>query len=144
MEKANKYPKRIEFVKKLIEFRKKHKMFTKDEEFTMLDSLSCGMPDLSVHGIEAWKNNFEPYDRQLALYYSGRYYKNENDIYIIYNMHWDKHKFALPKIEHNKSWYLVFDTAKLYKEDYFVEHKKLLKNKEILVDARSIVCLIVK
>lgn len=33
-------------------------------------------------------------------------------IYVIYNMHWNEHKFALPDIPEGMRWYLAIDSSK--------------------------------
>lgn len=143
--KSKKYKSRIDFVKYLILFRNKYQIFRKDKEFTMLDTLSCGMPDISVHSKEVWKNDFAISDRQLGLYYCGKYQDSMEDIYILYNMHWERHSFALPRIAKNRAWYLCFDTDKDYKQNFnFEKIEKLAGIKEVVLEARSIICLLVK
>ena len=49
----------VDFVKRLIAFRKAHKMFHMDREPRIMDYKSCGRPDVSYHGENAWKPEFE-------------------------------------------------------------------------------------
>lgn len=148
--KANKYKLRIEFIKKLIKFRNKYSCFSLDKEFNMYDTISCGMPDLSVHGKEFWKAEFNVYNKEMALYYSGKYYKDENgvpenDIYIIYNMNYIKQKFYLPHIDKSRNIYKIFDTNDEYKKMSILNSTdEMLNNREYIeLEERSIVCLLI-
>ena len=61
-----------EFVKRLIAFRKSHKMFHMDREPRIMDYKSCGRPDVSYHGENAWKPEFENFRRQFGILYCLR------------------------------------------------------------------------
>jgi alpha-amylase family protein len=139
---------RLNWFKYLVSLRKKYKIFSSDKEFTMLDTISCGMPDMSVHGVQAWKAEFDVHNRQLGIYYSGKYFDKENseDIYILYNMHWEEHKFSLPHIGKGLSWYMLFDTDSDYEEleSLYEAPEKLGEIKSLVIKPRSIVFLIVK
>ncbi len=145
---ANKHKDRTEWLRYLTALRERYAAFSRGEEFTMLDTLSCGMPDLSVHGTQAWKAEFEQHHRQMGLYYSAKYFpkeKEQHDIYILYNMHWEAHDFALPRIAKTHAWYLAFDTG--IKEGAFyapLGEEKIFEKENILLAPRSMVCLFVK
>ena len=81
----------------------------------MFDSLSCGMPDLSIHGTQAWKADYSYYSRMLAMLYYGDYQKKEDgtsddSIYIIFNMYWEARSFDLPNLPGDKEWYPAIET----------------------------------
>ena len=57
----------VEFVKRLIAFRKSHKMFHMDREPRIMDYKSCGRPDVTYHGENAWKPEFENFRRQFGI-----------------------------------------------------------------------------
>ena len=44
----------LNFWKQMIAFRKAHPILHPEEELRILDTLSCGYPDLSYHGQNAW------------------------------------------------------------------------------------------
>ncbi|MDO5402328.1 MAG: alpha-amylase [Eubacteriales bacterium] len=101
------------FVKNLISFRKKHKILHMDKQLYAYDQLSCGYPDISYHGDSAWVNAMENYNRHIGIMYCENYQDNKNDgniqlIYVAYNMHWEKHTLALPKIGEEGCWSVEF------------------------------------
>lgn len=105
----------FEYVKNMIQFRKNHPILHTQEELTMTDRLGFGCPDLSYHGEEAWKVDLSNYNRHIAMMYCGRYARKENKreddmIYIAYNMHWEAHQFALPSLRGGYHWEVVSDT----------------------------------
>ena len=108
-----------------------------------MDYLSCGYPDLSYHGTKAWYPEFENYNRQIGIMYCGKYAKNEKGkeddfIYVAYNMHWIEHEFALPNLPKDKKWRVVIDSS----TEVLDSQAKVQKN--IKINGRSIVVLIGK
>jgi glycogen operon protein len=133
----------LDFTKELIRFRKEHIIIHNKKELKIMDYLSCGYPDLSYHGKKAWYPEFENYNRQIGLMYCGKYAINEKGkeddfIYIAYNMHWIEHEFALPNLPKDKKWKIMIDTS-------LNENKKQMNiQRNIKVDGRSIVVLVGK
>lgn len=104
-----------EYVRKLIAFRKEHPVLHQEKELLMMDTLSCGMPDLSVHGLQTWRPDYSNYSRMLGLLLDGRYAKmpdgsEDDSIYIIYNMYWEAKSFDLPVLPDGKQWYAAIET----------------------------------
>lgn len=140
-----------DFVRFLIEFRRKHPVFRAPREYHMMDDKAIGFPDLSVHGVRAWHLELESCRRQLGLLYCGAYAmtedkKADNDFYAAYNMHWEPQEFALPRIARTKRWHLAVDTS-LEEENGFYEagREPLLKDQDhFVVGARTIAVLIAK
>jgi glycogen operon protein len=133
----------LEFTKMLIQFRKEHVIIHNKKELRIMDYLSCGYPDLSYHGTKAWYPEFENYNRQIGIMYCGKYAKNEKGkeddfIYVAYNMHWIEHEFALPNLPKDKKWRVVIDSS----TDVVDSQAKIRKN--IKINGRSIVVLIGK
>ncbi|OYP48693.1 alpha-amylase, partial [Lachnotalea glycerini] len=133
----------LNFTKMLIHFRKNHPILHYETELKIMDYLSCGYPDLSYHGEKAWYPDFENYNRQIGVMYCGQYAKTskgkEDDyIYIAYNMHWIEHEFALPNLPMKKKWKVIIDTSKNTED----EQKTVYRN--IKVNERSIVVLVGK
>lgn len=132
------------FVKQLIALRKKHPILHKPDELKIMDYISCGYPDLSYHGENAWRPEFQNYSRILGIMLCGKYAKvsrNKEDafFYFAYNMHWEKHEFALPSLPKDKKWHLVTDTN----ENKFYAEELLLKDqRSYLAQARTVVILI--
>ena len=129
------------FVKNLIAFRKEHGILHMPKQLYMADSLVCGYPDISFHGKNAWYSAFENYNRHIGVMYCSRYAKNSNEdelIYVAYNMHWESHDLALPKIANGCYWNVVLDSAKEQKELNIVD------NKIVKIEPRSVVVLLGK
>ena len=97
------------FVKSLILLRKQHPVLRQSIKLRLMDYGACGYPDASFHGEFPWTPDISPYSRQFGMMYCGKYAwkdrKTPDDFfYIAYNLHWEKHSFALPKIPKELSW----------------------------------------
>lgn len=115
-----------DYVKKLIQLRKSFPVLHQDRPLRMMDTLSCGIPDLSVHGTQAWRPDYSNYSRMLGLLYYGEYVEEREgrSVYIIYNMYWEPKSFDLPNLPYGKNWKIMVDTY----DNLFEEG--LLKKKE--------------
>lgn len=102
----------FEFVKSIIAFRKSHKIFHMPYELRVMDTVSCGYPDISYHGNRAWYGAFEHTNRQVGVMYCGFYAGEDVFFYIAYNMHWVEHEFALPHLPENLRWHTAVDTGR--------------------------------
>ncbi len=131
----------LEFTKSLISLRKSHPILRRPQEFRIMDTLSCGYPDLSFHGEEVWQPELETHSRQIAMmfcgYYAGTNREHDEFFYLAINMHWISHSFALPRLPDGDEWMLLLSTDK---EEMIEETKKELKEEQnlIRVNARSI------
>lgn len=124
----------FEYVKKLIEFRKNHKILHLRQEPYLMDYKYFGIPDLSYHGVKAWYPDMEHYSRQAGILWCGKYADEEQDVYMAFNMHWEPHTLALPVIKDRK-WVWAFSTA----DDAGMDIKG---ERDIIVDARTVVVLV--
>jgi len=130
-----------EFVKQLIAFRKEHGILHMPKQLYMADNLSCGYPDISFHGKNAWYCALENYNRHIGVMYCSKYAKNSNEdelIYVAYNMHWESHDLALPKIANGCHWSVILDSTKEQKE------LNITDNKIVKIEPRSVVVLLGK
>lgn len=125
-----------DFVKKVIEIRRKYPVFSPEREMLGMDKTGCGVPDVSYHGESAWRVQSEVSSRQLGVYYSGAAGKNP-DVYVAYNMHWLDHTFALPALTKGKKWHVLLST-----DDVKGSEKPVKNNKSMEVAARTIVVLV--
>lgn len=126
-----------DYVKNLIEFRKKHPVFCPENEFLGIDQTKCGVPDVSYHGENAWRTPSEVSSRQLGVFYSGSGLGTE-DCFVAYNMHWEDHKFALPALPKKKKWYKIMSTEEgMLKEPELASDQRLIE-----VEARTITVMI--
>ncbi len=138
----------LEWFQFIINFRKKHRVFHACKEPANLDNAALGMPDVSYHGVKAWQPDFDNYSRQLGILYFGQYAKNadgsfDDTFYVMYNMHWEAHDFALPKPEKGYRWHLCIDTDRHDINGFYQEgsEKDIGNQRGYRVKARSIVVL---
>ncbi|MCU0078672.1 alpha-amylase family glycosyl hydrolase [Extibacter muris] len=124
------------FVKELIALRKKHPVLYPAKEAEGIDMLCCGMPDVSYHGENAWKIPSEVSSRQLGVYYYGAYADDE-DCFVIYNMHWLPHTFALPSLPKDKKWHAAAST----KDGILAEYRLLENQRLIEAEERTVIML---
>lgn len=97
------------FVRDMISFRRSHPILHMSEALRQMDYISCGYPDLSYHGEQAWYPRFENYNRHMGIMYCGKYKritrtKEDSFIYAAYNAHWVEHDFALPLLPAGMRW----------------------------------------
>ncbi|MCR5418090.1 MAG: hypothetical protein K6E84_04170 [Lachnospiraceae bacterium] len=105
----------LAYTKELIAFRRSHPVLHRKESMRIMDTISCGYPDLSYHGKNAWYAQMENYNRHLGIMLCGLYEslpggRTDDFIYIAMNMHWIQHDFALPDLPQGYEWRLVCDT----------------------------------
>ena len=105
-----------EFVRRLIEIRREHPILHCPDELKIMDYLSCGYPDISYHGEQAWYPQFQNYNRHFAVMFCGKYarinkVKEDDFFYVVFNAHWVEHDFGLPKLPAGKKWHLFLNTA---------------------------------
>lgn len=145
----------FDYVRKLIAFRKEHPVLHQGKELLMFDSLSCGMPDVSIHGTQAWRADFSYYSRMLAVLLYGAYQQKQDgtqdeSLYIIFNMYWESRSFDLPNLPGDKEWHLAVETyGNTFNElPEPVKRKRkrkapsLAKQKKTVVPPRSIVVFV--
>ena len=105
----------FEYVKKLIAFRKEHRILRQKNVLSLIDTKGYGFPALSIHGLQAWRADYSNYSRELGLLLCGDYADDEegnhdDTIYIIYNMYWEQKTFDLPRLHDGKKWYVAVTT----------------------------------
>ena len=133
----------FDFWKQMITFRKKHPILHPEEELRIMDTLSCGYPDLSYHGQNAWRPQTESYNRHVGIMYCGKYAKDQEGredsfLYVAMNMHWESQKLAFPRLPKGMEWKKV--TATENGEDILptAEWEEQLKDQLCTVMPRSI------
>ncbi|MBO5336269.1 MAG: hypothetical protein J6A94_03960 [Lachnospiraceae bacterium] len=116
----------FEFWKALVALRKKHSILHPASEFRIMDYASCGYPDLSYHGENAWRPRMEGHVRHIGMMYCGKYAldadRTEDDFfYVAMNMHWEHHRLALPNLPKGLEWQLICSTETV--EEKIVEEE---------------------
>lgn len=101
-----------EFTRFMINFRREHKILHMESEPRMMDYLSKGCPDLSIHGTEPWRPDFNYVSRCFGMMYNEAYTKEKKGkMYIMFNMYWEPQDFNIPANEPKMKWKLLFTTA---------------------------------
>lgn len=122
----------FQFFRRLLDIRRANPVLHPRQEAKMMDSISCGYPDLSFHGETAWRPQLENYVRHLGVMYCGLYGREEQErqegpkeavaldgkgdrvfdfMYLAMNMHWEGHKLGLPRLPKGKKWVPCFTTG---------------------------------
>ena len=115
-----------DFVKNIIKFRRAFPVLHQEQPLRMMDTLSCGMPDLSIHGTQAWRPDYYNYSRMLGMLYYGEYAGDgqERSVYVIYNMYWETKSFDLPNLPKGKEWRVMIDSYDNTFDATFLKKKK--------------------
>lgn len=105
----------LAYTKELIALRKRHSILHMRTPLRGMDHLSCGYPDISFHGREAWIPNTSSESRSLGIMYCCRYGKDEDKaeetlLYLGINMHWMTQQFGLPQIPKGLEWVRILST----------------------------------
>ncbi len=127
----------FDYVKAWIAFRKTHKILHQDRELSGMDKRACGLPDVSYHGEEAWREPTDVAGRLLGILY-GETEEGGEVCYAAYNMHWMEHSIALPNPGKRRKWYLAADTEKGVPGDL----KLLEDQRKLLLKPRTVQILI--
>lgn len=129
----------FEFVKKLIAFRKQHPVLRQKTELTLSDYKAVGTPDISFHGEKAWYPQIEVYQRTIGIFLCGQYAKvgdvYDDDIYMMFNMHWEEHKFAIPDTCDSKEFEIFLYTGD--KEPLVIERSVVIEPRSVLIMLRK-------
>lgn len=139
-----KYSDIFRFLKKVVEFRKKHKSLKRRHFFTGTDFLGNGIADVTWHGIKPYAPDWSYSSHTLALMISGDYYTSnetarDNDIYIALNQYDKPLEFEIPQFKERR-WLRVIDTSFESPNDFLEE--LLPVNKSYYVKEKSTVVLI--
>ena len=133
----------IQFVRRILSFRKEHPIVANEKPFRFSDYKSLGFPDLSIHGESAWKFGADTRRLCVGMMYCGDYSpdsRKTEDVYIAYNFLSERTALALPKLQMGKSWYLVVDSS----DDRmpFLEEPERVEKQTVEVQPQSI-CILV-
>lgn len=121
-----------DFVKELIAFRKEHGAISFEKQPLLMDYKYYGLPDMSYHGSRAWYPELEHYNRHVGVMLCGRYAREESNIYVGYNLHWESHELALPTIPGRK-WQIAMGTDLNDNVEIVDEHYLKIAPRSIIV-----------
>jgi glycogen operon protein len=100
----------FEYVKFLSNLRFSNRVLHEKTPFRLMDYISCGYPDFSAHGREAWRPDMSGHSHLLGMLFCGLYEKDEPFVYVSFNMNWTNQELALPKLPEGYKWKIVSDT----------------------------------
>ncbi len=105
----------LAFWKMLVGFRSGHPILRPERELRLMDYLSCGYPDMSYHGRNAWQPQTDGNSRCVGVMLCGKYAdqedgKEESFLYLALNMHWESQELALPRLPKGMEWERAFST----------------------------------
>lgn len=105
----------LEYTKQLIALRRAHPILHGQEPLKGMDYLSCGYPDISFHGREAWRPDTGPASRSIGIMYCGYYgemdgHQDDTFFYIGINLHWQGRYLGLPQLPKDKEWVMYAST----------------------------------
>lgn len=129
----------LDYTKFMIGMRRAHRILHSRTLLRGADTLSCGFPDISFHGREAWRPDTGPASRCIGIMYCGFYaaegvQEKECFFYIAVNMHWQVDYLGLPKLPKGKLWTYAASTGK-----EIPEIEENASSQEMCVPARTIV-----
>jgi glycogen operon protein len=128
----------LDFVKYLSGLRFKYSFLHQKDPFKLMDYISCGYPDLSCHGREAWRPDLSGHSHMLGMLFNGMYDKTVKDqpfIYVSFNMNWTPQEMALPQLPDGYSWKLVMDTDERGMKPSVKPKTSNIKNKALSADS---------
>ena len=139
----------LEYTKLLIGMRKAHPVLHSAAPLMGMDYLSCGYPDISFHGREAWRPDTSPASRSIGIMYCGYYgeidgHRDDTLFYIGINLHWEAHYLALPQLPKGKEWTLYTSTDPQETLTANEKMSKELTTQEIYIGPRTVAVYTVK
>lgn len=140
--KQNQYKKEIfSYTKYLISLRKAHKILHMSLPLQLMDAKGCGYPDISYHGMDAWRPDLSYTSRTVGIILCGQYAPDaeEDSFYIAINMHWEAHSLALPKLSKGIGWYQIMDSMDFVSNQQTdSEAMHAITDDKVVIAARSI------
>ena len=135
----------MQFTKELLALRKAHPILHSETPLKGIDTRSCGYPDISYHGKEAWRPDTSPVSRCMGILYACCYGKTEEDdnyLYMGVNMHWEPHTLGLPQLPKGKKWVRLLGTCREKEEEELHYIAESERKQELTVPARTILLYI--
>jgi glycogen operon protein len=105
----------LRFVRTLAAFRASQPALRRGEFLTGNDTVGSGYPDVSWHGVQAWKPDWSLASRTIAFLLCGRHSKASGGtpdfIYAAFNMYYQPLDFEIPVLPKGLRWHKFLDTA---------------------------------
>ncbi len=127
------------FFRELIRFRKDHPLLRSKVFYTGHHEKA---PVVTWHGVKRYQPDWSEESRCLGMHLIGG--KQDNDIYIAVNAHWEDRYFELPDPSEKSFWRLFIDTFQNPPHDIYEKGKEpgLQGLRKIYVKQRSVIVLV--
>ncbi|HRI60434.1 MAG TPA: glycogen debranching protein GlgX, partial [Saprospiraceae bacterium] len=127
----------LEFVKKLIRFRKRHPVFQMEKYWAINDD---DAPDIKWHGVKPDEPDWRTNSHSLA--YSLLDATGNHFFHFIVNAFWEPLEFELPPLDkEGKKWYPLIDTFQEHPQDFILNSVGTVNIAKIRVSPRTVVVL---
>lgn len=137
-ERAKEYQEVFEFFRFLIAFRKDHPAISRNLEEQVFE-----FPYVSLHGKEAWKQDYTSETRTIAVLFAGKGQDGREDlVYLGINAFWEPVQMNLPRLPENRCWIPMADTAR--GKEAVIEREELLDQGVYVMHPRSVCVFTVK
>lgn len=137
------------FLKKLIEFRKRHPAFHRPEFYLGKDSTFNAIPDITWYNRDGNIPDWDNMDHCFAYRLDGTEAevnadKDDNDFYLMFNGSKNDQTFRICSPPEGTSWFRAIDTSMFGEKDIpmYGEEEYLEKQEEYLVRNKSVVVLL--
>ncbi|MBE2270518.1 MAG: glycogen debranching protein GlgX [Anaerolinea sp.] len=139
------------FFRLMIAFRMTHPVLRGSYHPRFTDYNKVGVPDMAWFSTEKFETGKPDERLTIAYFLGGAYAKGglaqDNDIYVMLNMHWDDQPFDLPKLPFDRHWHVAVNTAADSPDDIAEpgqEKPVNAKGGKIKLKSRSVMVLIAK
>ena len=137
-ERAKEYQEVLEFFRFLIAFRKDHPAISRNLEEQVFE-----FPYVSLHGKEAWEQDYTSETRTIAVLFAGKGQDGREDlVYLGINAFWEPVQMNLPRLPENRCWIPMADTAR--EKEAVIEREELLDQGVYVMHPRSVCVFTVK
>jgi isoamylase len=136
------------FHRRIAAFRASQPALRRQEFLTGIDTVGSGYPDISWHGVKAWKPDWTPGSCTVAFLLCGRHTKAAGGpshfLYAVFNMYHEPLTFELPVLPKGSSWFRAIDTALKGSDDVAApgDEPRLVDQTQLHATERSVVVLI--
>ncbi len=136
------------FFRQMLAFRHEHHALRRRKHFTYTDTAASGYPDISWHGVQAWKVDWTHYIRTLAFMLCGKHAVRDGHaddyLYVAFNTHWETHRFEVPALPKGMRWHVFANTS--LRAPYDIcrpgDETPLSNQRFITVGSRSVIILV--
>jgi glycogen operon protein len=138
----------LRFFQQLIAFRHAHPVLRSRDHMRHIDYVGSGYPDISFHGVDAWKPDWSSNNRLLAYMLCGKHAKSgtvqDDYIYVAMNAYWQSVWFHPPHLPSGMKWHVAINTSMESPEDIYAQGSEpaLMYQDGFVMSDRSVMVLV--